>query len=142
MSGARREHVHPHLFALERQVAQRIRLRRQDMGMTQAQLAVLIGVTYQQVHRYEKGTNRIAAAHLHAIALALATDVAFFFQDIETDDIEAGQRERHCRIVELMNDVMRIADPRCRTALCVLARALAEPVGLESGQSRAAAKGL
>ena len=40
-------------------------------------------MTYEQVHKYEMSINRIAAARLHAIALALGTDVAFFFEDAE-----------------------------------------------------------
>ncbi len=64
---------------MDREVGLRIRSRRQAVGLSQQQMAELIGTTYQQVHKYEKGTNRVSAGQLFAIALVLGTDVAFFF---------------------------------------------------------------
>ena len=74
---------------MDREVGLRIRSRRQAVGLSQQQMAELIGVTYQQLHKYEKGTNRVSAGQLHTIALVLGTDVAFFFDNIEADSIKA-----------------------------------------------------
>ena len=50
------------------------------LGLTQQQMAELIGVTYQQAHKYEKGINRVAAGRLYHIAQALGVDVSYFFE--------------------------------------------------------------
>ena len=65
---------------MDRHVGARMRERRIMLGLTQQELAKLIGVTYQQVHKYEKGINRIAAGRLHQIAQALGVEVGYFFE--------------------------------------------------------------
>lgn len=60
----------------------RVRQRRRELGLTQAQLALALGVTFQQVQKYESGANRISAATLFWTARALQTTPAYFFQDI------------------------------------------------------------
>ena len=62
----------------DRYVGSRMRERRIMLGLTQQQMAELIGVTYQQAHKYEKGINRIAGGRLYAIAQALGVEVSFF----------------------------------------------------------------
>jgi transcriptional regulator with XRE-family HTH domain len=57
------------------------------LGMSQERLAEQIGVTFQQVQKYEKGTNRIGASRLQAIAGVLAVPVAFFFQQDNTQPL-------------------------------------------------------
>src|SRR6476619_355800 len=66
----------------DRHVGDRIRERRIMLGLTQQQMADLIGVTYQQAHKYERGINRIAGGRLYTIAQALGVEVAFFFEGI------------------------------------------------------------
>ena len=61
-------------------VGSRVRMRRLMLGMSQERLADQIGVTFQQVQKYEKGTNRIGASRLQTIASVLAIQVSFFFQ--------------------------------------------------------------
>jgi len=94
------------------------------VGLAQHQLADSIGVTNQQVHKYEKGIDRITAAQLHAIALALGTDAAFFFEHVELSLFEADHQVLHHRLVELTSDVLRIAKPEHRQAVCALAKAM------------------
>jgi transcriptional regulator with XRE-family HTH domain len=65
---------------VDRHVGARIRERRVALGLTQQQMAELIGVTYQQAHKYERGLNRIAVARLHNIAQALGVEVGYFFE--------------------------------------------------------------
>lgn len=61
-------------------VGSRVRMRRLMLGMSQERLADQIGVTFQQVQKYERGTNRIGASRLQTIATVLAIPVSFFFQ--------------------------------------------------------------
>lgn len=67
-------------------VGARLRLKRQIAGMSQIDLAAAIGVTFQQVQKYEVGTNRISASSLHAAATALKAPIGWFFQDFEAGD--------------------------------------------------------
>jgi transcriptional regulator with XRE-family HTH domain len=68
--------------AIDRKLGQRVRSRRLEIGMSQERLAELLGVTFQQVQKYEKGVNRIAASRLHDIAAALEMPVARFFEGL------------------------------------------------------------
>jgi transcriptional regulator with XRE-family HTH domain len=63
------------------ELGKRIRLRRVEMGFSQAELAKKIGVTFQQVQKYEKGVNRVGASRLQQVATALDVPVTFFFDD-------------------------------------------------------------
>src|SRR3954465_2007479 len=63
-------------------VGSRVRLRRVELSMTQEALAGKLGLTSQQVQKYEKGTNRMAASRLHDISQVLRVPVAFFFEDL------------------------------------------------------------
>lgn len=62
-------------------VGSRLKLRRTMMGMTQEKLGDQLGVTFQQVQKYEKGANRIGASRLQEIAEILDVPVSFFFED-------------------------------------------------------------
>src|ERR687894_210810 len=72
---------------VDRHVGARMRERRIMLGLTQQQMAELIGVTYQQAHKYEKGINRIASGRLYNIAQALGVEVGFFFDGMEKDPL-------------------------------------------------------
>ncbi|MGE5546049.1 MAG: helix-turn-helix domain-containing protein [Solirubrobacterales bacterium] len=63
-------------------VGARVKLRRVLLGLTQIELAAAIGMTFQQVQKYERGTNRISASMLHRIARQLDVPVGFFFDDM------------------------------------------------------------
>jgi transcriptional regulator with XRE-family HTH domain len=73
------------------EVGQRIRARRMANGMSQSELGELLGVTFQQVQKYEKGVNRVGAGRLVRVAEALDVPVSFFFggTDIESSDTRA-----------------------------------------------------
>lgn len=81
--------------AIDRRLGQRVRARRLEIGMSQERLAALLGVTFQQVQKYEKGVNRIAASRLFAIAAALDMPVARFFEGLTAGRASgvAGQRK-------------------------------------------------
>jgi transcriptional regulator with XRE-family HTH domain len=65
--------------AIDRHVASRVRLRRLEVGMTQTQLAQAVGVTFQQLQKYEGAINRISAGALYQLALTLDVPVQYFF---------------------------------------------------------------
>ena len=65
---------------VDRHLGARMRERRVMLGLSQQDLAALIGVTYQQTHKYEKGINRVPAARLYYIAKALGFEVNYFYE--------------------------------------------------------------
>lgn len=64
-------------------VGARLRLRRKTAGMSQSQLGAALGLTFQQLQKYERGTNRISASKLYAAAGCLKTSVAWFFEGLD-----------------------------------------------------------
>src|SRR5205085_11699364 len=81
--------------AIDDHVGGRIRERRIMLGLTQQQLAEMIGVTYQQAHKYERGINRVSAGRLFAIARALSMAVGYFYEGIGEEGVRpVTQRER------------------------------------------------
>ena len=72
-------------------VGSRIRLRRNMLGMSQEKLGENLGITFQQIQKYEKGTNRVGASRLQAIANTLSVPVAFFFEDLPGDQTTANR---------------------------------------------------
>jgi transcriptional regulator with XRE-family HTH domain len=65
------------------QVGTRIRLKRKLLGWSQARLAEAVGLTFQQVQKYERGTNRVTVSKLWDLARAMETDVGYFFEGYE-----------------------------------------------------------
>ena len=74
----------PHPIDLH--VGERIRLRRKMLKMSQSQLAGAIGITFQQVQKYEKGSNRVGAGRLFDIGNVLGVEVSFFFHELNTNE--------------------------------------------------------
>lgn len=105
-------------------VGARMRERRLMLGLTQQQMAELIGVTYQQAHKYEKGVNRIAAGRLYTIAQALGVDIGYFFEGIGSGDaFRATPQQR--MLLEMARAFLSISDRKHQEAMCAMARALA-----------------
>jgi transcriptional regulator with XRE-family HTH domain len=109
---------------IDRYVGARIRERRIMLGLTQQQLADLIGVTYQQAHKYERGINRVSAGRLFEVAQVLSVPVNYFFDGLdEENDRAISPRERMC--LELARNFAQIPNERHQEALSQLARVLA-----------------
>ena len=70
---------------VDRHVGERLRERRTLLGLTLDDLAAAVGVTYQQLQKYEKGINRISAGRLYAVATRLLVPVGYFFEGIESE---------------------------------------------------------
>ncbi len=110
----------------DRYVGGRIRERRVMLGLTQQQMANMIGVSYQQTHKYERGINRISAGRLYEIAQVLRVPLSFFFEGLG-NRLEGGAltgRQRMC--LELACNFTRITNKRYQEALSQLARTLAQ----------------
>ncbi|MEZ5826747.1 MAG: helix-turn-helix transcriptional regulator [Geminicoccaceae bacterium] len=110
-------------------VSLRIRQRRIMLGYTQQQMAELIGVTYQQAHKYETGINRISAGRLYQIAQALGVDIGYFFEDVDpereqkTKQSEMMPQQR--MLLELARNFAAIQHRKHQDAICNLAKVLA-----------------
>jgi transcriptional regulator with XRE-family HTH domain len=119
-------------------VGSRVRLRRMMLSMSQEKLGEHLGITFQQIQKYEKGTNRIGASRLQHIARVLTVPVAFFFEDAPNTPGEAtaGMAEPHQTSyvvdflssnegIQLNRAFLRIADTKLRRRIIDLIRALA-----------------
>ena len=110
--------------AIDRHVGARIRERRIMLGLSQQQMADMIGVTYQQAHKYERGINRVSAGRLFEIARVLSVPVSYFFEGLDNQSGRpVSPRERMC--LELARNFAQIPNERHQEALSQLARALA-----------------
>ena len=110
----------------DRYVGGRIRERRIMLGLSQQQMAHMIGVTYQQTHKYERGINRISAGRLYEIAQVLRVPLSYFFEGL--GDRPEGEaltaRQRMC--LELARNFTQINNARHQEVLSQLARTLAQ----------------
>jgi transcriptional regulator with XRE-family HTH domain len=114
---------------VDRFVSLRIRQRRIMLGLTQQQMAELIGVTYQQAHKYETGINRISAGRLYQIARALGVEISHFFEDVEPGAATARNQElmpQQRMLLELARNFAAIKSRKHQEALCHLARVLSD----------------
>ena len=75
---------------IDKHVGSRVRMRRMMLGMSQEKLGDALGLTFQQVQKYEKGTNRIGASRLQQIATILQVPVSFFFEGAPAPPATAG----------------------------------------------------
>ncbi|VVT30519.1 helix-turn-helix domain-containing protein [Rhizobium sp. EC-SD404] len=118
-------------------VGSRIRLRRTMMGMSQEKLGESLGITFQQIQKYEKGTNRVGASRLQNISSILSVPVSFFFEDAPGDTSTPGGFSEAASpnyVVDFLSSseglqlnraFVRIEDPKVRRKLIELAKALA-----------------
>ena len=71
---------------VDRHVGNRVRMRRLLVGMSQEKLGELLGITFQQVQKYEKGSNRVSASRLYQISRVLGVNVQYFYDELKSDD--------------------------------------------------------
>ncbi|MHC8507972.1 MAG: helix-turn-helix domain-containing protein [Rhodospirillales bacterium] len=126
-------------------VGARVRQRRTLLGMSQESLGDAVGLTFQQIQKYERGANRIGASRLYEFSRILDVPVASFFEDLpgeldthdgrfaagmrdqDQDGIEADPLARR-ETLEMVRAYYRIADPRVRKRLFELTKALGASV--------------
>lgn len=93
------------------------------LGLSQQQMADLIGVTYQQAHKYERGINRISAGRLYDLAQVLGVPVSYFFEGLEdAGKSEITPRQRMC--LELARNFANVTNESHQKAICQMVRAL------------------
>jgi transcriptional regulator with XRE-family HTH domain len=110
-------------------VGSRIRARREALGISQGRLGRALGVTFSQVQKYEKGSNRIGAGRLFQVAALLGVPVQYFFEGIG-DSALAPDTKSQATVaeVERLKDAFgRIGDPHARQALLSLASSMVGP---------------
>ncbi|MFD2235400.1 helix-turn-helix domain-containing protein [Phaeospirillum tilakii] len=121
-------------------VGERLRLRRMLLGLSQEALAGQLGLTFQQIQKYESGTNRIGASRLYDLARVLEVAVDYFYEEMppqvsaasprhltraEIDpDLPASVPLNSREALDLIRTYYRIPDPRVRRRVSELARAL------------------
>jgi transcriptional regulator with XRE-family HTH domain len=109
-------------------------MRRKMLGISQERLAEALGLTFQQVQKYERGANRISASKLYEIGRFLSTPVSYFFEGLSDDDrAQDGQGEQTVHDflmtaegLELASVFPKIANPRLRRRLLDLVRTMVE----------------
>ncbi len=127
---------------IDRYVGSRLRVRRLGLGMSQTKLGQAIGVTFQQVQKYESGANRVGASNLYKMAKALGVDVGFFYDGMPQGAAKgkgkgtrgrraqpsveiAGDPTRSREIIALMHNYARIAHPRLQKRVFELVKSMA-----------------
>ena len=107
-------------------VGSRIRMRRTLLGMTQEQLAAALNISYQQIQKYETGTNRVSAGRLFEIAERMGVGVSFFFEGLDPNMMPKGMPHggRNRVAIDLVRNFLEIADEDQRTALANLVKTL------------------
>jgi transcriptional regulator with XRE-family HTH domain len=115
----------------------RVRMRRRFLNLTQQQLAESLGLTFQQVQKYERGANRISASKLYEIARALGVPAPYFFEGLADTGVEGDDEARGAELSireflmtaegqELASLYPRIEASRLRRQVLELVRAIAE----------------
>ena len=126
---------------IDKYVGSRVRARRVGLRISQTKLGEAIGVIFQQVQKYENGTNRIGASNLYKISKTLGVEVSFFFEGIEalgesaienldlSDIPQAPFKEDPMasrEAIELMHNFFRVTDEEVRKRLSQFVKTLAQ----------------
>jgi len=114
----------PRAQDIDRHIGARLRGGRVMNGLTQQGLAELIGVTYQQAHKYENGVNRIAAGRLYTIAQVLGVDVGYFFEGLESVSRDEPTPQQRV-FLDLARNFRSLRTRKHQDAICLLTRILA-----------------
>ncbi|MFQ5346924.1 MAG: helix-turn-helix domain-containing protein [Rhodothalassiaceae bacterium] len=104
-------------------VGKRVRARRLLCGMSQEAFAQKLGVTFQQVQKYERGTNRISASRLYKISMILNTPINYFFEDLGKRTLPGTMRREGLELIRAFN---KIKQPQVRKQILVLLDNLGE----------------
>lgn len=115
-------------------VGKRIRMRRLLLGMNQETLANALGLTFQQVQKYEGGANRVSASRLKQVSEILDVPIQFFFTDLQTNDTRQTAAEREWQeqmerpeTIELIRLYYAISDPAVRQHFLEMVKSVAGP---------------
>lgn len=119
-------------------VGSRVRMRRVLIGMSQEKLGEALGITFQQIQKYEKGTNRIGASRMQQISTVMGVPVSYFFEDAPGSDPKGkgfGESVGSDYVVDFLTtseglqlnkSFVKISDPKVRRKVVELVSALAD----------------
>ena len=117
----------------DKHVGARVRMRRLLCGMSQEALGTACGITFQQIQKYEKGTNRIGASRLQQISGVLGVPVSYFFEDAEGSNVSTSKLEdpvvafmASSEGLNLSKNFMRVKNPSVRRKIVSLVESLAQ----------------
>lgn len=122
---------------IDKHVGRQLRWRRKELKISQEALAERLGLTFQQIQKYERGANRVSAGRLYELAHALDTTIAYFFQGADTIDralARSGLAEEEAGdlaglidsdSIDLVIAFRSISDPRVRKNILALVRSQA-----------------
>ncbi len=115
----------PEEVEIDQHIGQRVRERRIVLGLSQTALADGLGIAFQQVQKYEKGSDRIAAGRLYGCAQLLEVPPAFFFEGLEGSDSETPDETLSDEALKLARAYYSIDDPAQRQRVRKLVQAIA-----------------
>lgn len=130
---------------IDQLVSERIRARRNELDMSQPDLAAKAGVTFQQVQKYENGKNRVSAGRLYEIAKALGVTIQYFYESAPRLSHRKGVAEEQLRFdgpdtteeLELLEAFRRIQQDDARKSVIALAKKQAKPAAKGKALARA-----
>lgn len=122
---------------IDKHVGARVRMRRLLVGMSQEKLGTALGITFQQIQKYEKGTNRIGASRLQQISGVLGVPVSYFFEDAQGEALSnSGFADKKGDYVadflatseglQLTKSFMKVKDPKVRRRIVDLVASIAD----------------
>ena len=126
---------------VDRHVGLRIRLRRKELGVSQEKLAEAIGLTFQQVQKYERAANRVSASKLWEMSRALSTNIGYFYEGLADDQERPGSNVTRRSMqeflmtsegIELASTFPSIPRGKVRRRILDLVRALAGEADTEA----------
>lgn len=136
-----KEKIDPSIRSIDTHVGSRIRLCRGIAGYSQEKLAEEMGITFQQVQKYERGLNRVSASRLWELSKILGVSVSFFFEGIDTPNCPSltGAPMGFCEeqaspqdnildrkdVIELVRHYLQISDPKVAKNILDLVKSLA-----------------
>ena len=116
-------------------VGYRVRLRRMLIGMSQERLGELLGLTFQQVQKYERGINRIGAGRLFEVAEILGVPISFFYEGVDASNAGGEGGSQSAAVMDFLSSnegiqlstaFMEIKDGKVRRRIVDLVRSLAD----------------
>ena len=110
---------------IDQRIGQRIRERRVVLGLSQIDLGDGLGISFQQIQKYETGHNRIAAGRLYGCAQLLDVPPEYFFEELERSNSRTPDETRSDEAMKLARAYYRIVDPKHRQRISRLVQALA-----------------
>lgn len=117
---------HDYIQEVDQFVGGKIYSLRLAKGLSRQQLAKVIGVTHQQLQKYEKGTNRISVGRLVLIAKALAKEVPYFYEGLDSNNHEPIMTQHQRMCIEVSRNFMKISSADHQNAVNTLVKSLSK----------------